>query len=302
MTRCLDEATLQSYFDGELSGEMLERATLHLGSCSTCAAAAREMEEEINLLMTALAPEFEDSVPTERLRQRIDAAVLDHRIGIASGNQHSGFNAFISGLLSFGTRRTLGYASLVMVLAFAALFALIKFKTNTPADPAVAKTTKPAASTGNEVAAVPAAVSTGIEAPRPIAPNQTGKKDRSYKPASFRNARFTTAKATNRVSPAPTTEAEPVKLLPGERAYLKTIAKLDSTIQANKKLMRPSLQVEYERNLAVVDRAIAATRTAAKKNPNDPDTADFMFAAYQSKVDLLNTIADARLGGGGRSH
>jgi hypothetical protein len=65
--------------------------------------------------------------------------------------------------------------------------------------------------------------------------------------------------------------------------------------------MRPSLQVEYERNLAVVDRAIAATRSAAKKNPNDPDTTDFMFAAYQSKVDLLNTIADARAGGG-RSH
>ena len=64
--------------------------------------------------------------------------------------------------------------------------------------------------------------------------------------------------------------------------------------------MRPALQVEYERNLAVVDRAIAATRSAAKSNPNDPDAADFMFAAYQSKVDLLNTIADARVGGGPR--
>ncbi len=64
--------------------------------------------------------------------------------------------------------------------------------------------------------------------------------------------------------------------------------------------MRPSLRVEYERNLAVVDRAIAATRTAAKSNPTDPDAADFMFAAYQSKVDLLNTIADARVSNGPR--
>ena len=99
-------------------------------------------------------------------------------------------------------------------------------------------------------------------------------------------------------SPAP----ETVKLLPGERTYLQTIAKLDSTIKSNKKSMRPALQVEYERNLAVVDRAIAATRSAAKSNPNDPDAADFMFAAYQSKVDLLNTIADARVGNGGRGH
>ena len=83
--------------------------------------------------------------------------------------------------------------------------------------------------------------------------------------------------------------------MPGERSYLKTIAALDSTIKSGKKAMRPALQVEYERNLALVDRAIAATRSAAKRNPNDPDAADFMFAAYQSKVDLLNTIADARV-------
>ena len=87
-----------------------------------------------------------------------------------------------------------------------------------------------------------------------------------------------------------------VKLLPGERSYLKTIAALDSTIKSkSNRPMRPELRAEYERNLAVVDRALAATRNAAKKNPNDPDAAEFMFNAYQSKVDLLNTVADARL-------
>ena len=86
-----------------------------------------------------------------------------------------------------------------------------------------------------------------------------------------------------------------MKLIPGERSYLQTIAKLDSTIKSGNKAMRPTLQVEYEKNLAVVDRAIAATRSAVKSNPNDPDAADFMFQAYQSKVDLLNSIADARV-------
>ena len=75
MTRCLDEAKLQSYFDGELSLEMMESVTSHLASCATCAAAARELEEESALLMTALAAEFEASVPTERVRQRIDEGV-----------------------------------------------------------------------------------------------------------------------------------------------------------------------------------------------------------------------------------
>jgi len=299
MTRCLDEATLQSYFDGELSGEMLEHATLHLSSCSTCAAAARKMEEEINLLMTALAPEFEDSVPTERLRQRIDAAVLDHRIGVASTHERAGFGALISGLLSFGTQRMLGYASLVTVLAVAAIFGLVKYRTAKPPQSPIAKNTTTQVKSGNEVAAVPTPVSTGIESPR-VGPVSSGRKEPANRPvrASFKS---NVALAKSDVAPAAPVETT-VKLLPGERAYLKTIAKLDSTIKANKERMRPSLQVEYERNLAVVDRAIAATRSAAKKNPNDPDTADFMFAAYQSKVDLLNTIADARLGSGGRSH
>lgn len=319
MTRCLDEATLQAYFDGELAGEMMESATLHLASCSTCAAAAREIEEEINLMMTALAPEFEASVPTERLRERIDAAVLDLRVDAASSTQRTGFGAFISSLLSFGTQRTLGYASLVMVLAFGAIFGLVKLKTNTPPQAPVAETPQ-VKKAEEQVAVVPPNAETvqvngtekGINTDNSSSnPVNSSSNKATNKPNT--TPRFETVSATNRTSstanrtnPAAnrtnsTPASEPVKLLPGERSYLQTIARLDTTIKANQKSMRPSLQVEYERNLAVVDRAIAATRSAAKSNPNDPDAADFMFAAYQSKVDLLNTIADARLGGG-RSH
>ena len=292
MTRCLDEATLQTYFDGELSGEMMESATLHLASCSMCAAAAREMEEEINLLMTALAPDFEAGVPTERLRERIDAAVLDLRVGAASSPERAGFGAFISSLLSLGTGAQLGYASLAVVLAFAAIFGYVKL-TTTPPEAPVAKT-QPVKNADEQVAVVPPKVDT-VQAEGPV----EGIKTTNSVGTNNTPVRVQPVKATNRTNPTPA--SEPVKLFPGERAYLQTIARLDSTINANKKSMRPSLQVEYERNLAVVDRAIAATRTAAKSNPNDPDAADFMFAAYQSKVDLLNTIADARVGGG-RSH
>lgn len=292
MTRCLDEAKLQCYFDGELSLELMESVTSHLASCETCAAAARELEEESALLMTALAPEFEANVPTERLRQRIDEAVLGQRLAIAQSSQKtSGLAGFFAGLLNFGTQRTLGYASLAVVLAFAAIIGVVKMKSTpeqqkqqqtaaapqktTPVNDQIAK----APSSDNNVAPVP------VNATEPVRNTETKG---SYRPVKY------TANSAPKTAPAP------VKLLPGERAYLQTIARLDSTIKSNKQGMRPALQVEYQRNLAVVDRAIAATRSAAKSNPNDPDTADFMFAAYQSKVDLLNTIADARVGGGPR--
>ena len=281
MTRCLDEVKLQCYLDGELSLEMMEKITSHLATCATCAAAARELEEESALLTAAFAAEFEATVPTERLRQRIDEAVLGERLVSArSSEKTSGLAGFFAGLLSFGTQRTLGYASLAVVLAFAAIIGVVKMS-STPAP--IASTTPEQQPANTEIAKAPS-----ITEPVTPAPITVSAPVKTESTVSYRPAKFTASSA-----PKPA----PVKLLPGERAYLQTIVRLDSTIKSNKKGMRPALQVEYARNLAVVDRAIAATRSAAKSNPNDPDAADFMFKAYQSKVDLLNTIADARVGG-----
>jgi hypothetical protein len=291
MTRCLDEGKLQSYFDGELPIEMMESVTTHLASCVTCAAAARELEEESALLTSALAMDFEASVPTERLRERINEAVLGDRLAIAqSTTQKAGF---FSGLLNFGTQRTLGYASLAVVLAFAAIVGVVKMRTTTVAPPQVDKTNTQAGNnqqTGN---------SNAIALASPDRASGETPKVKLPPKETLRNFVAVNYKKPAPVSAAP--QLAHVKLIPGERSYLQAIARLDSTIKSNKKSMRPALQVEFERNLAVVDRAIAATRSAAKSNPNDPDAADFMFAAYQSKVDLLNTIADARVGGG-RGH
>ena len=289
MKRCLDEGKLQSYFDGELSIDMMESVTSHLASCVTCAAAAREMEEESSLLTSALAMEFEASVPTERLRERINEVVLGDRIATAQSTQKAGFFA---SLLNFGTQRTLGFASLAVIIAFAAIVGVVKM-TRTP-DQGVTKDQVATKTTGDQVKNDAVATASRKEeltvppieilAPPTKAPT-IGTPRKEYKSVP--------------VSTAPT--PVPVKLIPGERSYLQAIARLDSTIKSNSKSMRPALQAEYQRNLVVVDRAIAATRSAAKSNPNDPDAADFMFAAYQSKVDLLNTIADARVGGG-RGH
>jgi hypothetical protein len=288
----LDDGKLQSYFDGELSIDMMESVTSHLASCVTCAAAAREMEEESALLNSAFAMEFEASVPTERLRERINEAVLGDRIAVAQSTQKAGLAGFFSGLLNFGTQRTLGYASLAVVIAFAAIVGIVKL-TSTP-DQSVTKDQVATKTTGDTVKKEEVATAAKKEEPTvpPIEISTTPTKAPTI---------GTPRKEYRSVPVSTAPKPAQVKLIPGERSYLQAIARLDSTIKSNGKSMRPALQAEYQRNLVVVDRAIAATRSAAKSNPNDPDAADFMFAAYQSKVDLLNTIADARVGGG-RGH
>lgn len=286
MKECLDEAMLQSYFDRELSSQAMERSRLHLASCASCAAAARELEEESALLMSALAPEFETTVPTERLRHKIDAAVAGLHV-VRPATEKPGLSAFLSSLTSFLTlspQRTFGYASLVVMLALAGIFGVVKLRTRTADTSVAVNTPGPVIRTTSDAASA----------------NQ--KTDAGIPPVPVSSPERVVAGLVRPQRIRPTVAAKPaaVKLLPGERSYLQTIAKLDTAIKSEKPAMRPALQVEYERNLAVVDRAIAATRSAAKSNPTDPDAAEFMFAAYQSKVDLLNTIADARLGG--RSH
>lgn len=285
MRECLDEAILQSFFDGELESEQMAKASSHLALCATCAAAARELENENSLLATALAPEFDTPVPTEHLRNRIDAAIAGLSMA-NSGAATSSRNWFqsLASLFTFSPQRAFAYAGLVMVLLFAAVFGMIQWRqaptsmVSSEANPAKSNTpdAPPSQPTPSNDAVVLAPVGTDERPTRPISTrrNPTPKQQ----PASANQT------------------AAQVKLLPGERSYLQTIASLDSTIRSRgNRPMRPALQAEYERNLAVVNRALAATRSAAKKNPNDPDAVEFMFAAYQSKLDLLNTVADARV-------
>jgi hypothetical protein len=293
MRECLDEGILQSYFDGELSNEHMEDVTSHLVSCMKCAAAARELEGEALLLSSALAPEFDATVPTESLRHRIDVAVaglqLDNHSAVREplGLVGRGWLQSLGALFAFTPQRTFGYAALAVVLAFAAIIGVIQWRQSM--SPTINNQDNVAVGTGSQ-APVTKTTDTGsgpvsdVVAPTvvkaPIVASDRSPKTRPVK---------------QRSTPSDQAVAQ-VKLLPGERSYLKTIAALDSTIKSkNNRPMRPSLRAEYERNLAVVDRALAATRNAAKKNPNDPDAAEFMFNAYQSKVDLLNTVADARL-------
>jgi len=247
------------------------------------------LAEETALLTSALAPEFEEAVPTHALRERIDAAVLDVRVANAERSARPGIFASLANVFSFNSQRNLGYASLVVVLAFGAILGIVKYRQ--------AKVTPQTTNhTDNIQAAAPSDLNKSKTVEVADNRNQSVVPDR--RPVVPQQVKYSPRPATSKVVPV---KNDTLRLLPGERSYLQAIARLDTTINSNKKAMRPSLQVEYERNLAVVDRAIAATRNAAKSNPNDPDAADFMFAAYQSKVDLLNTIADARLSGG-RSH
>lgn len=300
MKECVDEGILQSYFDGELSIDEMDKVNSHLTGCLACKRAARELENESLLVSNALAPEFSMSVPTERLRARVDAAIAERHLlnpprailqSIPGESSSRSWWENLVDVFTLSPQRTFAYGGLAAVILFALTFAIIKFQ-KTPVPNNVFVAANPGSSS------IPPTPTSSPSSTGPAPESSPAKETKG--PASIskpvRPAQYLTANYKSNRQPGKAVEADHVKLLPGERGYLKTIAALDTSLKSDRnRPMRPALQSEYQRNLAMVDRAIAATRNAAKSNPNDPEAAEFMFAAYQTKVDLLNQVAEARL-------
>jgi len=123
MKNCFDEETLQAWFDGELPANEAASVSAHLNVCAACAATATAVEAESLTLREALGPEFAASVPSERLRDRVDSAIAALHQPEVSAVRVSRRNAFTH---LFGSFRPLAYASVAAVLLVAAIICLAR--------------------------------------------------------------------------------------------------------------------------------------------------------------------------------
>ena len=276
MKECIDEGTLQAWFDGELGREGAAAVASHLASCPSCAEAAGTVENENLLLTGALETEFAEGVPTARLRQRVETAIAENQIvrpARSEASTKAGWWESLRDQFFPSPQRAFGYAGLAAVIILSAIFGVVYLKRGEVVPVVQNETGKP----------IPLATTE----PSPVAVNSTPGTSPAVKASGPIEI---TQRLVTRKTPA---NRPGTGLLPGERNYVKTIAALNKSIKSDSP-MRPSLQVEYEHNVAVLDSAIEMTRDAVKKNPKDTQASHFMFAAYQSKVDLLNQVADAR--------
>ena len=268
MKNCIDEGTLQAWFDGELAANEAANVTTHLNSCTQCAAAASTAEAESLILSEALGAEFAAPVPTERLRERIETAAAGLHRATASQVSASRWRA----IAEFFAVRPLAYASVAALILLAGVIGFVYLKHKPSTVIAVRKESPVTPQESPQPEKLPDQIVT--QAP-PESPYITA----GYSP-----------KRSRRIKPV---EPDATSLKCQELQYRFAIARLNEAIKTQPP-MRPALQVEYTYNLAVIDNAIATTREAAKKNPKDPLANQFMLAAYQSKVDFMNQIADAR--------
>lgn len=292
MRECIEEGLLQAYLDNELSPETAESVAKHISACAACAGALSEAASELSLFTTAFEAEANWEVPTVRLRERIDAAIAEAQPSaqVYDERETGGLKAWLSsfiGSLKASPQHALGFASLIAVIAFGAIFFMIQMNRSSGSSVFVEEF--------NSKSEVPVLIAKG---PRPsdsmrddtigtepgVTPSNSSEKPKPDKKV------LTKTRNSGQPQVASVAEAKP---LPGETDYLKAIDSLSTEIEASGEAnMQPSLLAEYKRNLAVVDQAIDSTRRAARRNPSDTDAAEFLYTSYQSKLDLLSTVAE----------
>jgi anti-sigma factor RsiW len=312
---CLDEGILQSYLDGELSLAMTEQVAGHIASCAPCAAMVREAEGELAIFNTAFVAEMALPIPSEQLRVRINQAVDALETAAAAPppqgfkqKADAGWRVWLGTLAAaFTPQRAAGFASIIALITFGLIFSAV-YKRNS--GPAVVNEERPSPAVAVNRASGPVesggAATVSATNPTPtvtIASTSTVEKHGRRNNTSNAVARYASVNSksqgeTARANLPSTANVTPpvqpsMAELPGEKSYLKTIASLSTAIDASNSLtMQPTLRAEYERNLALVDQAISATRPVALSKPGDPSAAQFLYSAYQSKIDLLSAIAD----------
>jgi len=287
--RHLDEGIIQAYIDGELSRAHAATTAAHLAACEACSAALAEAEGESSFLATAFAPDDSVSVPTAALRSRLNAAVAQLEAAAESEQQHSqgwslgGFVASFAGLFNFTPRTAAAFATLLVAVAAGIIYISSQKSRQTTNTPLVVQTT-------NTAPAPPPVVKTTPETfePESAAPNEKGNGRGG---PNVIPAKHGTRRNVRRQPAAPRAPRE--EALPGEQEYQTAIASLEKTIRmGGDESLRPAVRADYERNLALIDSAIAQTRQVAVRNPKDKDAVGFLMSVYQSKVELLSRVAD----------
>lgn len=283
MEKCFDEGTLQAFLDNELSHEMSQRVARHTADCEPCAFLLTEIEEETAFAFAALEQEFNTLVPTQRLWTKINES-----IEIQSRNRSvwQKLSSFVGGL-NLLNPQALAFGSLLLVVGVVSTLILMKSDSTSGV---VAKQTPQVPAPDVKPIIKSAPVVENVPATNPAEDDEIEEN----KPApQYHVVKTTYVERKPIVKPEPSKDVPVVvpQYLDGEESYVNTIARLEKTVNAKKdEVLKPSQRFSYEKDMAVVDDTIEKMREKVKKNPKNKDAKQILFASYQNKIELLNSV------------
>lgn len=293
--QCYDEGAIQAFLDGELASEQLENVARHVALCDECALLLQAAEEESAFAFSMLDTEFNTLVPTERIRANLYQAISEFEKPKVSFRQR-----YFNFARLFANPSITAFAGLLIVAGmFAIVWNFRNQETSAPVETAgviqlkqVQTTVAPVRGNADETST--ASVQPVSKKGENLAAPRSAKIASTDFQPKFQNAKYSVESpkvktAVRNPNPAPAES----QLLSGEDTYLKTIATLKKTVDGTKdETMRPSARVTFEKDLAVVNDAIAKMQTEVRKNPKNEAAKEILRSSYQNKIDLLNSVAE----------
>lgn len=286
---CFDKGTLNAFLDGELTADLADKVANHSADCDNCAALLAEAESESAFAFEALNKEFNVSVPTERIAASVYAAI-NQADSAKQGiwDRLAAFLGFNSGF-AFLNPAAGALAVLTLLVGTVGVMWLSRGTGNT-GEIAVNQDTVPT----NAIPAVADSFtkSSGDVVMPPVLPIVSN-------PGTSRKNFVEIKNSTDRNDPDQRRKIDikprltPFKDMIGEGDYIKTIATLSQNVNAEKdRILKPSQRIAFEKDVAVVDDAIAKLRKEVRKNPKNDAAWQVLKASYQQKIDLLNSVSE----------
>lgn len=271
---CLDIGIIQAFLDSELTHDERKRVSGHIAICDNCAVMLAEAEDQSAVVFSALEREFNTLVPTQRLWNKINDSIAIERESRPFWQKAYAFVA-----MAFANPSITAVASLLIVVG---VFAAV-WMNRTPVS--------------NEVAIIETPVKTGATNTPVFSPPETNSgdvvNDRTPQPiVRFERAAYRSDSRPGLVPPIKTPNTSN-GYMPGEESYIKTISSLTKTVEEQKAggIMRPGERIAYERDMAVVNDAIAKLKKEVKRNPRNESAKQVLYSSYQNKIDLLNSVS-----------
>ena len=284
---------LDLYHDGELDAAEASAVASHLGGCGPCAREHRRLAAEQSLYLrygcdATESPAFWDEVLAKAAAGGASAP------GAFAARLRRRLAGALATLAAPRFTPTVTAAMLAAAVGLTAA-AMIYLRPRDAGPRAVAEHGR----AGNNESAAPRPGLRDDAAPgdaddagrrRPIAAEAVAESVRGKREAG-RPGAAASRRARQAHAPVAAEDAADKLILEAERKYLAAIAALSRDVGRRRPKMDAEAATHFERTLAVVDRAIAETRAAARRHPRDPVAVQYMMAAYAKKVDLLREMA-----------
>jgi hypothetical protein len=255
---------LEEYFDSELQQPAAAGVSAHVERCAQCRSTLDQLQTEHQLFLS-YDRELE-------VRPALWAGVQTRVAEATPINTRTQTHWATFRMLFSEMRLNIPVTVGLILIAVGLTVALMKYFER-PANQIVVQTAQPPAT---------------VQFPEPPKEKSAVHESLPSEPVAISRVKPRAETTRRRVVNAPQTASALVR--EAELKYLSAIAMLTRDVQEHPARLEHGTRVRLDDALSAIDRTIASTRKAVRRNPDDPVAVQYMLSAYRKKVDVLREM------------